>query len=138
MVDDVDRLSGDARLAELLAHYANLGKPDRNVWQHRVMEMEGLEQKELSWLHGELIAFDLIEQNTGHMSSDAEPGGPRCYRVTLHGLRVMARLHGTEHEESASAPCDSDRVKPSRRQKPRTEALQPTEADPTGQPAAAA
>jgi hypothetical protein len=29
------------------------------------MQMDGVETKQLSALHGELIAFDWIEQNTG-------------------------------------------------------------------------
>ena len=42
------------------------GKVLREVWQDRLMEMEGAAAKELTQLHGELIAFAWIEQNTGN------------------------------------------------------------------------
>ena len=60
------------RLVELLAHYAALRTPDRSIWQKRLSEMEGIDPKELSRIHEELIAFDWIEQNPSRAS--ASPG----------------------------------------------------------------
>lgn len=65
MTDEVDRLRAKPNLLLLLTHYANLG---REAWQDRLMTMEGVEAPELSKLHGELIAFSWIDQNTGDFS----------------------------------------------------------------------
>ena len=59
------RLRENAHLLALLTHYAHLGSEDRTVWQNRLMRMDGVEPQQLTVLHGELIAFDGIEQNTG-------------------------------------------------------------------------
>lgn len=45
MLDDIQRLQDDSHLAELLFHYADAGKPDRQVWQNRVMVIEGVEPR---------------------------------------------------------------------------------------------
>ena len=64
------------------------------------MQMEGVEPKQLSALHGELIAFDWIEQNTGQASA-LNGVISFCYRVTLHGLREYGRLQGVEINEKS-------------------------------------
>ena len=51
-------------------------------------------RKQLSILHGELIAFDWIEQNTGQTLSS-------CYRITPNGLREYGRLQGVEVNEKS-------------------------------------
>lgn len=116
MFEELDRLRGDDRLAQLLAHYAEAGKVDRHTWRDRVMEMPGVEPREVSGLHGVLIAFDWIEQNTGHGSNAGEPIGARCYRVTLHGLRTIARLTGSEYVE-APQTAKEDTVAPRRKKR---------------------
>jgi hypothetical protein len=80
MFDDSLRLRENSNLLALLSHYAQKGAEDRTTWRQRLMKMEGVEPKQMSELHGELIAFDWIEQNTGHTLS-------ACYRITLNGLR---------------------------------------------------
>jgi hypothetical protein len=60
------------------------------------MQMEGVEPKQLSTLHGELIAFEWIEQNTGQAFSVKEGTLSACYRITLNGLREFRRFHGVE------------------------------------------
>lgn len=102
MFDDVERLQDNPRLAELLSHYANLGKESRVIWQDRLMHMEGIEAKELSVLHGELMVFDWLEQNTGQASAFKEGAISACYRITLHGLRNLDRLQGVEIEEECA------------------------------------
>ena len=49
-------------------------------------EMEGIDRRELSKLHGELIAFDWIEQNSGR---DSKTGNilASLYRITSQGVR---------------------------------------------------
>jgi hypothetical protein len=58
------------------------------------MLMEGVESRQLSTLHGELIAFDWLEQNIGGSLSS-------CYRITLNGLREYGMFHGVEINEKS-------------------------------------
>ena len=95
MLDDSLRLQENPHLLSLLSHYAQQGAEDRATWRHRLMEMESVEPKQLSTLHGDLIAFDWIEQNTGHTLS-------ACYRITLNGLREFGRLQGVEINDKKS------------------------------------
>ncbi len=82
MFDEADPLD-DPVLAHLLQRYAEPAAVDRETWHNRVAEVEGLTARELSRLHGELIAQGWIEQNTGVT--------PACYRVTLQGLRAFRK-----------------------------------------------
>jgi hypothetical protein len=95
MFDESQRLKENPHLLFLLSHYAQQGAEDRATWRSRLMEMDGVEAKQLSILHGELIAFDWIEQNTGQTLS-------ACYRITLNGLREYGRLQGVEINEKSS------------------------------------
>lgn len=114
MLDDSDRLHDTPRLLELLSHYATLAKADHAVWQDRLMQMDGVEPRELSRLHGELIACDWIEQNTGQTSTVGEGVVAACYRVTLNGLREYRRVRGIDLDlELAEAPAP----KPARKRK---------------------
>lgn len=81
MFDEMDRLRDSAPLRELLGHYASLAAPDRQAWQDRHSSGD---RREVTRLHGELIAFGWVEQNTGFM-----PGG---YRVTSAGLRALKQV----------------------------------------------
>ena len=102
--DELDRLRQDPRLVELLAHYASLGTPDRSVWQKRLSEMDGIDAKELSRLHGELIAFDWIELSPSRTST--VPGSVQAgvYRITSHGVRDLGQLQGVEVTERPEEP----------------------------------
>lgn len=64
-----------------------------------MMQMEGVDAKQLSALHGELIAFDWIEQNTGQASPMKDGVIANCYRITPNGLREYGRFHGIKIEE---------------------------------------
>jgi hypothetical protein len=68
MLDDSLPLQENPHLLALLTHYAQQGTEDRATWRDRLMQMDGIEPKQLSALHGELIAFDWIEQNMGQAS----------------------------------------------------------------------
>jgi hypothetical protein len=81
MFDELERLGKDDNLFALLAHYARPGAADREAWQSRLTAIEGVRPEELVKLHGELIAYDWVEQNTGEV--------PACYRVTPAGLRAF-------------------------------------------------
>jgi hypothetical protein len=89
MFDDLERLSANARLLQLLNHYALLGAADRTVWQDRVMQIDGLGPRDLHRLHGELIAFGWIEQNTGATPVLKAGVAAGCYRVTTQGLKAL-------------------------------------------------
>ena len=85
MFDDFQRLRNNPNLLQLLSHYATLGK---ETWQPRLMQLDGVAASEMVKLHGELIAFDWADQNTGNV--------PCCYRVTLNGLRAIKQVNGSE------------------------------------------
>lgn len=88
LFDEMDRLAESRPLFDLLVHYALRGCDDREVWQDRVAEMHGIEPRHLIKMHGELIAYGWIEQNTG-MTPVLKLGlAPRCYRVTPAGLKA--------------------------------------------------
>jgi hypothetical protein len=98
MIDEMERLRGAERLCELLRHYADLAAPDRHVWQDRLAELPGASPRELVQLHGELLAYGWLEQNTG--LTPVIRGGlvPSCYRVTTSGLRALKNLHAEPAE----------------------------------------
>jgi hypothetical protein len=120
MLDDIERLRENPRLIELLAHYAALGTPDRSIWQKRVSEMEGIDSKELSRLHGELIAFDWIEQNPSRASASPGIALSGIYRITSHGVRDLCQLQGVESAERPEEPHRQKSAFPSRKRKQKT------------------
>jgi hypothetical protein len=121
MFDFSTRLRENAHLLSLLSHYAQIGAEDREAWQARLMQMDGLAPKDLTALHGELIAFDWIEQNTGHASFGPDGVLSACYRVTRQGLRDYRRLHGIEAAEEPAEPTEDTRPKFPRRKKDKPE-----------------
>ena len=87
MFDDVESLQGNLDLLKLLAHYAEAAV-DREAWQDRVMQLDGVPADALVKLHGCLLACDWIEQNTGSTAVLRRGSVPACYRVTTAGLRA--------------------------------------------------
>ncbi len=88
LFDEMDRLAECRPLFDLLMHYASLGADDREVWQDRLPEMAGIEPRQLSKLHGELLAYGWLEQNTGMTPVLKHGLAPLCYRVTSAGLKA--------------------------------------------------
>lgn len=89
MFDEFQRLRQTQPLLCLLNHYAELGSGDRATWQDRLMELAGVGARELSRLHGELIAYGWVEQNTG-TTPILKPGvAACCYRITSSGLKAF-------------------------------------------------
>jgi len=121
MLDFPKRLRENAQLLALLSHYAQLGAEDRTVWQDRLMEMEGVDSKALTVLHGELIAFDWIEQNTGHALGKPDGTISGCYRVTQNGLWEFRRIHGIEAVEEPTDSNDKPKLKIPRKKKDKNE-----------------
>jgi hypothetical protein len=89
LFDEMDRLAEVRPLYELLVHYASLGADNREAWQDRLTELEGLDARQLVRLHGELLAYGWIEQNTGLTPVLRHGFAPLCYRVTAPGLKAV-------------------------------------------------
>jgi hypothetical protein len=96
MLDELQRLRAKPKLLQLLTHYANLAALSRETWQDRLMAVEDVEPPELSKLHGELIAFSWVEQNTGNFPVIRAGAVPACYRVTPAGLRAVQQIQEPE------------------------------------------
>ena len=92
MLDDLERLRTSEPLRQLLMHYSRLAEPSREVWQDRLMSLDGVEARELTKLHGLLMAMDWIELKCGHFSAGTNSPAPGCYRVTNAGLRALKQV----------------------------------------------
>jgi hypothetical protein len=92
MVDEMERLRTSDGLCELLRHYAGLATADRQAWQDRLADLEGISQRQMTYLHGQLLAFGWLEQNTGLTPVLRAGSAPACYRVTSAGLRALKNL----------------------------------------------
>jgi hypothetical protein len=107
MFDELERLAESAALRGLLSQYAELGTADREAWQDRLMQLEGVRPEELVKLHGELIAHGWVEQNTGITPVLQRGAVPRCYRVTTTGQRALKHAQSrqdsdTEYDSAAA------------------------------------
>lgn len=122
MSDLVVRLQDNPHLLDLLAHYARPGSGDREAWRDRVMNMDGVVAERLSALHGELIALDAVEQNTGHAVLLPDGTLSACYRVTPAGMREFRRLHGVEAAGKPPEAAETPPPRPPRRKKERAAA----------------
>jgi len=101
MFDYLDHLRTNPVLRALLDHYADHAEGGREIWQDRLMALDGADAAELSRLHGQLIAFDWIEQNTGHFGVLRPGAVTACYRVTPAGLRAVRLAERPEIDEEA-------------------------------------
>ena len=119
--DGLERLRTKSDLRRLLTHYLELAESDRTAWQDRLMVMEGFERQELSKLHGELIAFGWIEQNTGNITVLRAEAVPGCYRITLAGLRAVKQIQAPEAdgEPEATSPLVDEKPVPKRTRRKR-------------------
>src|SRR5947209_5971276 len=96
MFDQSQRLRDSQHLFLLLTHYARLAAADREAWQDRLMQLPGVQPKDLVRLHGELLAQHWIEQNTGITPLLRAGSVPCCYRVTPAGQRALGGVSGDE------------------------------------------
>ncbi len=92
MFDEMERLRDEKDLFTLLSRYAALAAADRSLWQDRLREMDGVEGRQLVRLHGELLAYGWLEQNTGLTPVLRRGEAPACYRITPAGLRALKQL----------------------------------------------
>jgi hypothetical protein len=96
MFNELERLRDSTDLFDLLAHYAGLTGPDRQVWQDRRMQQGENSPRSLAHLHGELIAYGWLEQNTGLTPILRKGEAPSCYRITTAGLRALKQVKAGE------------------------------------------
>ena len=96
MFDELERLRDEKELCDLLTHYAELGAADRQVWQDRLGEMQGVQPRTLVKLHGELLAYGWLEQNTGLTPLPRLGAAASCYRITTAGIRALKQVRSQE------------------------------------------
>jgi hypothetical protein len=96
MHNELVRLRDTSSLFELLSHYAGLAAPDRQAWQDRRMRQDACDAREMTRLHGELIAHGWLEQNTGLTPLLRKGEAPVCYRITTAGLRALKQVKAGE------------------------------------------
>jgi hypothetical protein len=99
MFNELERLRDVSGLRDLLDHYAGLAGPDRLVWQDRLLTLGLVAGRDLSRLHGELLAYGWLEQNTGVTPTARKGEAPACYRVTPVGVRALKRFRAGELDE---------------------------------------
>jgi hypothetical protein len=100
MFDELERLCNAPELQLLLGRYAE-GAADREAWQDRLMHIEGVDARGLVKLHGELLAYGWVEQNTGNTPVLRSGEAPCSYRITPAGLRALrqARSDGAAEDD---------------------------------------
>jgi hypothetical protein len=96
MFDELERLRDVKELSALLRHYQQAGEADRQAWQDRLAEMEGVEPRQLVKLHGELLAYGWLEQNTGLTPALRAGAAASCYRITTTGIRALKQARMQE------------------------------------------
>jgi hypothetical protein len=89
MFDEMERLRQTKELFELLEYYQERAGDDRQAWQDRAVEREGVAVGELVRLHGELLAYGWLEQNTGTTAVARLGAALACYRITPAGIRAL-------------------------------------------------
>jgi hypothetical protein len=95
MLENMDRLRNNPQLLQLFNHYARIGEANPEAWHSRLTVMECDGKIDLVKLHGELIAFDFIEQNTGQL--------PCRYRLTRGGLKALREIENSADSEACTA-----------------------------------
>jgi hypothetical protein len=101
MFDDLDRLRGNARLLRLLDHYAQPALLNPEAWQDRLMSLDGAEPGPMVKLHGDLLAFGWLDQNSGFTLNQPD-GVAACYRITTAGQKALKKLFREKKDESES------------------------------------
>lgn len=96
MFDELERLRDVKELCVLLHHYRQVGEADRQAWQDRLAELEGIEPRRMVKLHGELLAYGWLEQNTGLTPVLRVGTAASCYRITSAGIRALKQARTLE------------------------------------------
>jgi hypothetical protein len=90
MFDNLERLRNSDQLRQLFGHYAKLGETNPEAWHPRLTQLDCDGRVDLVKLHGELIAFNWIESNTGQT--------PCKYRLTRAGQKAMQEIDSDTSE----------------------------------------
>lgn len=92
MVDpNLSALLDQPKLRSLLDHYHDAKRKEgAGDWQDRAMELDGMDERELTRLHGQLLANGWLE--TRVEAADAHQPGrlTKCYRITSDGEKALA------------------------------------------------
>ena len=96
MFDEMERLRDEKDFSACCPTTPCWRAADRQVWQDRLLEMEGVEARQLVRLHGELLAYGWLEQNTGLTPVLRRGEAPACYRITTAGLRALKQLRAEQ------------------------------------------
>ncbi len=102
MFEERELLRTDPYLLHLLTLYAAAGAADREAWQDRVMALDGVEPRRLSRLHGEMIAYGWVEQNTGATPVLKAGIAAACYRLTPGGLKAVKWARTADDDADAA------------------------------------
>jgi hypothetical protein len=90
MFDELERLRSVKELFALLDHYGRLAAATgAETWQDRLEQLEDTNPRELVRLHGELLAYGWLEQNTGATPVLRAGAAPACYRLTSAGKKAL-------------------------------------------------
>jgi hypothetical protein len=89
MLDEMERLRQTSELCALLEYYQERAGTDRQAWQDRILEVPGVEPRDLIRLYGELLAYGWLEQNTGVTAVPRVGAALASYRITTAGLRAL-------------------------------------------------
>ncbi len=104
MMDELELLRDDRSLVQLLCHYQESGLANPEAWQDRLMALPDREPRELTRLHGLLLAFGWLEQNTGLTGLLKPDTVACCYRITASGRRALrAAMRPMDEERRAAA-----------------------------------
>jgi hypothetical protein len=105
MDDVIDRLRDSDLLRGLLAHYAAAADP--TAWQDRLMQMDYVPSQGLVALHGELLAHQLLEQNTGFVGKVIPGAVPGCYRASRAGHKALAAAARPREDAECAGAADA-------------------------------
>jgi len=105
MDDAIDGLRASSALRSLLAHYA--AAADATAWLDRLMQLDGVSAHGLVALHGELLAHQLLEQNTGIIVKVTAGAVPCCYRATRAGQKALAAASRPREDEECAGASDA-------------------------------
>jgi hypothetical protein len=92
MLDALELIRADRRLRGLLDEYhKNRARQPHKPWHDRIMALDGVEPRELSRLHGLLLANGWLETRV-FAEAFSQPGTiADAYRITRDGLRALAQ-----------------------------------------------
>lgn len=89
--DEKSALTDDPGLRDLLAHYVELWLADREAWRDRVTDGD---KRDLTRLHGELLAAGWIELRTAFPIPTQAGQVPLSYRATTAGRSALRDAEG--------------------------------------------